>query len=114
MSSRRTPSPVRPCEFRGLYRMSPYPLLSAPNASQPSVTTKVLGILGGETAWHLLDQTDRICTPAHSSITFAMQVKSDVAPNFAWVTASICRTADPTTIGTPIASASSTQRRTSL
>ena len=43
-----------------------------------------------------------------------MQVKSDAAPNFACVTASICRTAAPTIIGTPSVSASSTHSRTSL
>src|SRR6202012_6181563 len=56
----------------------------------------------------------RISTPAHSSRTFAMKVKSESAPNLALVIASIWRTEAPQTIGTPIASASSMQRRTSL
>src|SRR4051812_1690967 len=55
-----------------------------------------------------------ISTPAHSSTTRAMLVKSELAPNLAWVTASICRIAAPATIGTPSASASSTHSRTSL
>src|SRR4029453_13366847 len=52
--------------------------------------------------------------PAHSSSTFAIEVKSDEAPYLALVMASICRTTEPQTIGTPMASASSTQSRTSL
>ena len=43
-----------------------------------------------------------------------MWVKSESAPNLAFVMASTWRTAAPTTIGTPFASASSTHRRTSL
>lgn len=53
-------------------------------------------------------------TPAHSSTTRVMEVKSEVGPYLAWVTASIWRTAAPATMGTPMASASSMQRRTSL
>src|ERR1700761_1302232 len=56
----------------------------------------------------------RISTPAHSSNTRAMLVKSLAAPYLAWVMASIWRTAAPATIGTPRASASSTHMRTSL
>ena len=59
-------------------------------------------------------ERDRISTPDHSSSTFAMHVKSELAPYLACVTASIWRTAAPTTIGTPSASASSTHSRTSL
>ncbi len=56
----------------------------------------------------------RISTPAHSSSTRAMLVKSLSAPYLAVVIASIWRTAAPATIGTPRASASSTHMRTSL
>ena len=55
-----------------------------------------------------------ISTPAHSSTTLAIEVKSESGPNLALVTASIWRTTAPRTIGTPSASASSTHRRTSL
>src|SRR4029453_8577538 len=55
-----------------------------------------------------------ISTPAHSSTTLAMHVKSEAGPNLAFVTASIWRTAEPTTIGTPSASASSMHNLTSL
>src|SRR5262245_10729881 len=55
-----------------------------------------------------------ISTPAHSSTTLAMHVKSEAGPNRAFVTASIWRTAEPTTIGTPSASASSMHNLTSL
>ena len=52
--------------------------------------------------------------PDHSSNSLATKVKSEAAPKRALVMASISRTAPPTTMGTPSASASSTHRRTSL
>ena len=57
---------------------------------------------------------ERIFTPAHPSRTRATDVKSLSDPKVALVTAISCLTAAPTTMGTPMASASSTQRRTSL
>src|SRR5207244_6750305 len=53
-------------------------------------------------------------TPAHSSMVFTIEVKSLSGPCRALVMARICRTALPTIIGTPSASASSRQSRTSL
>jgi hypothetical protein len=63
-------------------------------------------------ASRLVNRSSRVSTPTHSSSTLAIDVKSDEAPYFASVISSICRTAAPHTIGTPIASASSTHRRT--
>ena len=89
--------------------------LSATARPRPAVAPVTSAHLPFNIALHSLSATyPRISTPAHSSSTFAIEVKSEDAPYLALVMASICRTAAPQTIGTPMASASSTQSRTSL
>src|SRR5690606_37390905 len=69
---------------------------------------------GAEAGRTLLPPRARMGTPPHVSSTLATCVKSASSPQSAVVSSSISRTADPTTMGTPMASDSSTHRRTSL
>src|SRR5213076_2352970 len=99
--------PGHECPFALQHRLLPL-LLVQFGKDFPGVTERldpiVMAIVPRATA---ASAYPRISTPAHSSSTFAIEVKSEDAPYLALVMASICRTTAPQTIGTPMASASS-------